>query len=237
MTTADDDMDPAWLQKLEGDLKELEKTDPKVAEAKRKYDQAAKKVLSLPLPAALLALDRAAQVHGAFGAETPETLRGVLLERPEVVELRAALVAGTVTEADVARWVALRLQVFKPGERFVHERAFCALVVALEGVPTPSALGFLDNMAASQAHELTMLPKVAQECLKARAEQKLDAPVAGLQLVSQGTCQCGVQYIVIRQDGKDSTRHKQPTCELFDKTGRVSLNRREQRALEARRRK
>lgn len=232
MTDTDDDMDPAWLKKLDADLKELERTDPKVAEAKRKYDQVAKKILQLPLPPALLGIDGFVLI-----SEAPEVFRSMLLDCIEVQNLRVALLDGAATEADVARWVALRLKDFKQGESFVHETSFCALVVALENVPTPSALGFISSMAASQAHELTMLPKVASECLKARIEAKLDPVPEAMQLVGQGSCQCGVAYIVVRQDGKDSYKHKQPVCEFFDKTGRVSLNRKERLALEARRKK
>lgn len=229
MADTDENLDPAWLTKLAGDLKELERTDPKVAEAKRKYDQVAKKVLQLPLPPDLLGIDGFVQL-----SEAPEVFRAMLLDCIEVQNLRVALLDGAVTEADVARWVALRLQDFKQGESFVHETSFCALVVALENVPTPSAQAFIANMAASQAAELPLLPKVAAESSKARVEAKLDPPPVEMQLVGQGVCQCGIPYIVIRQDGKDSTRHKEPGCEFFNRTGRVSLNRDERRALEAR---
>lgn len=235
MADTDEDMDPAWLTKLAGDLKELERTDPKVAEAKRKYDQAAKKVLSMPLPPALLSLDSDELALAVATVATPTALRGVLLDRPEVAELRAALADNPTIVSDIARWTVLRTRDFKQGERFPHEIAFCALVVALEAVPVPEAKKFIEDMAASQASELGLMPQVAQECLKARIEAKLDPPPVEMQLVSKGTCQCGVEYIVTRHDGKDSTRHKQPVCELFDKTGRVSLNRKEKRALEARR--
>jgi len=237
MTAEDNqDLDPAWLKKLDADLKDLERTDPKVAEAKRKYDAAAKKVLALPLPTQLLLLDRDELALGVSDIDAPADYRSALLDRPEVLEVREAILSGDVTEADVARWVAIRLQAFKQGEHFAHERAFCALVVALEAVPTPSAKGFIDNMAASQAHELSMLPKVANECLKARLEAKLDPPPQELQLAGSGKCHCGVEYIVIRQAGKDTARHKEPVCELFNRTGRVSLSRVERRALAARKR-
>jgi hypothetical protein len=227
-------MAPDWLKKLEGDLKELERTDPKVSAAKRNLDKAVQKLTSRPIPPALFLLDGDELTLGVFGVATPTALRGVLLDRAEVTALREALLSGTVTELDVARWVAMRSQDFKQGTQFAHEVAFCALVVALEAVPTPSTKKFLEEMAASQAAELTMLSKVAEEVLKARAEAKIDPPPDALELVGQGKCQCGVEYIVVRQAGVESMRHKAPVCEVFARTGRISLNRKEQRAMEAR---
>lgn len=101
---------------------------------------------------------------------TPTAIRSVLASRSEVHDLARAIREGGVSGPDVREWVAARLRDLRPGMRFPHEPAFCAMAVALERFPGGVAAEFLSGLASLKIQEIPLSIRVAAECVRVRRQ-------------------------------------------------------------------
>lgn len=109
-------------------------------------------------------------VEAAFPVSSAEGLRALLRDRPEVVAVRRALMAGELTTGEVAAFVRATLRRLSPGKKLTEEVAVAAVAVALESLPGKFAVEFLENLAALRVQELPLAPRVAALALARRKE-------------------------------------------------------------------
>jgi hypothetical protein len=101
---------------------------------------------------------------------TPKALCSILRTHRHVAAARRHLENAYEARRDIEEFVRERLLDLKSKTYFPHEPAFCALAVALETLPMPSAEDFLSELAALRIAEMPISPRVAALCLKRRRE-------------------------------------------------------------------
>ncbi len=100
---------------------------------------------------------------------TGPALRLFLGQRPEVLEVRAGLRQGTITEGAVNDFIASLLKALRRGVLFPHDLTLGALAVACEEVQTPFAEAFLKELAEMSLAEMPLGPRIAREVLAQRS--------------------------------------------------------------------
>jgi len=99
---------------------------------------------------------------------TAGALRRFLGRTSEVAAVRQSLREGAITENTIRGFVSALIESLRIGERLPHELALSALAVALETRPTDFADEFLRGLARLKLAELSLVIRVARECLKRR---------------------------------------------------------------------
>jgi len=102
---------------------------------------------------------------------TASALRDGLARTTEVLAVREAMEAGTLTEEMVRAFVSSLMGDLKKDESFAHDGELSALAVVLEPLDLPLAEEFLQSLARLQLAEMGMSIRVARECLKHRLHQ------------------------------------------------------------------
>jgi hypothetical protein len=115
----------------------------------------------------LIVLDSEEIAQVVFSIATPKAICSILRTRSHVVAARRHLFENAYeARRDIEEFVRERLLDLKSKTYFPHEPAFCALAVALETLPMPSAEDFLSELAALRIAEMPISPRVAALCLQ-----------------------------------------------------------------------
>ena len=109
-----------------------------------------------------------------FAFSSAEGLRTFLRTRPEVSDLRRALVSGELVERDVEIFVRELLGALSPGKKFTEEIALAAIAVAIESLPG-GFVDYLEDLGRVRIQEMPLAPRVA-----ALAVAERDKLVGGL---------------------------------------------------------
>ncbi len=92
----------------------------------------------------------------------PRAIHGVMQRSEDVKSLRAALLAGELTEETIRKFSESLLDNFESGKQFPYESALAAIAVALETRPTPFAEEFTLDLARLDRAELAIAIRVAR---------------------------------------------------------------------------
>jgi len=99
---------------------------------------------------------------------TPEALRRFLLRSHAIHSIRESLRQGVITDETIRQFISSLMKEFSVGQRFVHEMALAALVVALERRPTNYAEEFISDLAKLRLAEMPLCIRIGRECRKHR---------------------------------------------------------------------
>jgi hypothetical protein len=101
---------------------------------------------------------------------SPAAIRRLLSRRREVIDLRAALQNGSLTDDELRRHVVELMHGFRPGQRFDGDVELAALAVAIERRSTDFAEEFFHDLASLKLRELSMSIGIARLILHARQD-------------------------------------------------------------------
>jgi hypothetical protein len=104
-------------------------------------------------------------------ASTPDALRALLLRSDEVRALRTLYASGSLIDEEIDARVATILRDGIAYDRFPYQHALAALAVTFEGVYSPFANKFLNDLARISSDAFLVCSGVARKCIEARRSE------------------------------------------------------------------
>ena len=101
----------------------------------------------------------------------PKAIRYILVRTEECKQLRDAYCSGSLSEAELRRYIQSLLGEFVSGKKFPYDMTLSLVAIALETLYTRFADEYLSTLANLKLSEMPLSIRVAESCLQTRQKR------------------------------------------------------------------